>query len=68
MVDGDCASQISPGWRFIEQVQDLLFGSARAGDIKDVVIGQLYNLGNALSGLCRRLRLPLAQSLIQFFR
>ena len=33
------ASQISPGRGFIEQVQDLLFGGARAHDIQDVVIG-----------------------------
>ena len=62
------ASQISPGWGFIEQVEDLLFGGARARYIKDVVISELYYFGDALPGLCRRLRLPLAQSLIQFFR
>jgi hypothetical protein len=56
------ANQISPGWGLIEQVEDLLFGGARARDIKDVVIGELNNLGDALPGLCRRLRLPLAQS------
>ena len=56
------ASQISPGWGFIEQVEDLLFGGARARDIKDVVIGELYNLSDALPGLCRCLRFPLAQS------
>ena len=42
------ASQISPGWGFIKQVEDLLFGGARARDIKDVVIGELYNLSDAL--------------------
>ena len=62
------ASQISPGWGFIEQVEDLLFGGARARDIKDVVIGKLYNLNDALPGLSRRFRLPLAQSSIQFLR
>jgi len=62
------ASQISPGWGFIEQVEDLLFGGARARDIKDVVIGELYNLNDALPGLSRRFRLPLAQSSIQFLR
>ena len=56
------ASQISPGRGFIEQVQDLLFGGARARDIKDVVIGELYNLSDALPGLRRRLRFLLAQS------
>jgi len=54
------ASQISPGWGFIEQVEDLLFGGARTRDIKDVVIGKLYNLNDALPGLSRRFRLPLA--------
>ena len=29
------ASQISPGWGLIEQVEDLLFGGARARDVKD---------------------------------
>lgn len=62
------ASQISPGWGFIDQVEDLLFGSARPRDIKDVVIGEFDNLGDALSGFCRRLRLPLAQSSVQFLR
>ena len=62
------ASQISPGWGFIEQVEDLLFGGARARDIKDVVIGEFYNLSDALPGLCRRLRLPLAQSSVEFLR
>lgn len=33
------ASQILPGWGFIEQGQDLLFGGARERDIQDVVIG-----------------------------
>jgi hypothetical protein len=56
------ASQISPGWGFIEQIQDLLFGSARTRDIKDVVIGELYNFSDALPGLCRCLWFPLAQS------
>src|ERR1035438_1105212 len=56
------AGQISPGWGFIEQVEDLLFGGARARDIKDVVIGEFYNLNDALPGLSCRLRFPLAQS------
>ncbi len=54
------ASQISPGWGLIEQVEDLLFGGARTRDIKNVVIGELYNLTDALSGLRRCLRFPLA--------
>src|ERR1035438_1801986 len=49
------ASQISPGWGLIEQVQDLLFGGARTGDVKHVVISEVYHLGDALSGFCRRL-------------
>ncbi|HUE23057.1 MAG TPA: hypothetical protein VMQ86_15335 [Bryobacteraceae bacterium] len=55
------ASQISPGWGFIEQVEDLLFGGTRARDVKDIVIGQLYHLGDAPPGLCGGLRFPLAQ-------
>ena len=62
------ASQISPGWGLIEQVEDLLFGGARARDVEDVVIGEFYDLGDALPGFCRRLRLPLAQSSVQFLR
>lgn len=58
----------SPGWGFIEQVEDLLFGGTRARDIKDAVIGQLYHLSDTLPGLCRRFRLPLAQSSIQLLR
>ena len=34
----------------------------------DVVIGELYNLTDALPSLCRCLRLPLAQSSVQFLR
>jgi hypothetical protein len=49
------ASQISPGWGFIEQVEDVLFGGARARYIQDVVSGQLYNLSDAFPGLCRTL-------------
>ena len=62
------ASQISPGWGFIEQVEDLLFGGARAREIEDTVIGEFYDLGNALPYLRRRLWLPLAQSSVQFLR
>jgi hypothetical protein len=40
------------GWGFIEQVEDLLLGDARALDIRDVAIGELYNLSDALPGLC----------------
>ena len=45
---------------FIEQVENLLFGDARARDIKNVVIGEFYNLSDALPGLSRRFRLPFA--------
>jgi hypothetical protein len=62
------ASQISPGRGFIKQVEDLLFGGARARDVKDVVIGEFYDFINPLPGFCRRLRLPLAQSSVQFLR
>src|SRR5579871_1231967 len=62
------ASQISPGWGFIEQVEDLLFGGARACDVKDAVIGEFDHLSDTLPGFCRRFRLPLAQSSIQFLR
>ena len=62
------ASQISPDRGFIEQVEDLLFGGARARDIKEILIGELYRLHDALPGLCRRIRLPLAQSLVQLLR
>jgi len=37
------SSKISPGWGFIEQVEDLLFAGARAGGLKDVVIGESYD-------------------------
>jgi hypothetical protein len=60
------ASQISPGWGFIKQVQDFLFGYARARNIKEILIGEIDHLRNALSGFCRRIRLPLAQSVVQF--
>src|SRR5437764_221530 len=62
------ANQISPGWGFFEQVEDLLFGAARARDIQDVVIGELYYLSDALPGFCRCLRFPLAQSSVWFLR
>jgi hypothetical protein len=62
------ANQISPGPGFIEQVENLLFRRARARDVKYVVIGEFYHLGDALSGFCRSLRLPLAQSGVQFLR
>src|SRR5215472_9157508 len=41
------ASKISPGWGFIEQVQDILFSGARARDIQGVVIGEFCHLGDA---------------------
>lgn len=53
---------MSPGWGLIEQVQDLLFSRARASNIEDVVIGEFYHFSDALPGLSRRFRLPLAQS------
>ena len=62
------ASQISPGWGFIEQVEDLLFGGARARNVKDVVIGEFHYLCDTLSGFCRSLRPPLAQPSVQFLR
>ena len=62
------ASQISPGWGLIEQVEDLLFGGARTSDIKDVAIGEIYNLGDTLPCLRRRFRLPVAQSSVQLLR
>lgn len=52
--------QNSPGWGFVKQVEDLLFGRAGACDVKQVVIGEIYNLGDALPRLCRRFRLPVA--------
>ncbi len=54
-------SQISPGWGFIEQVENFLFGRAGLRDIQGVVIGEIHDLDNALSGLCCHLRFPLAQ-------
>ena len=35
------ANQISPGWGSIEQVEDLLYGDARAREIKHILIGEL---------------------------
>jgi len=46
-------SQISPGWGFIEQAEDLLFGGTGARGVKDVVIGEFYYLSDALSGEIR---------------
>jgi hypothetical protein len=54
------ASEISPGWGLIEQIEDVLFGGARAHEVKDVAIGELYKLNDALPGLCRCLRFPIA--------
>lgn len=62
------ANQISPGRGFIEQVEDVLFGGARARDIEDIVVGELDHLGDAHPRLCRRFRLPLAQARVQLFR
>jgi hypothetical protein len=45
------ASQTSPGWGLIEQVEDFLFGGAGARHVKDVVIGEFYDLGDTLPGL-----------------
>jgi len=42
------ANQISRGWGSIEQVENLLFSGARARDIKDVVIGEVYYFSDAL--------------------
>jgi len=56
------ASQISPGWGFVEQVEDFLFGGARARDIKEILIGEFDHFRDALPGLSRRIGLPLAIS------
>ena len=47
------ASQISLGWGFIEQVEDLLFGGARARDIQEILIGEFDHLHDALPITCR---------------
>jgi hypothetical protein len=60
------ASQISPGWGLIEQIEDFLFEGARASDIQYVVIGEFYHVRDALPGLCRYLGFPLAQSSVNF--
>ncbi len=57
------ASQTSPGRGFIEQLEDLLFAGPRARGINEFLIGELDRLQDALPGLGRRIRLPLAQSL-----
>jgi hypothetical protein len=44
-----------------------LFGCARAQQIKNVLVGQLDNLGYAPSHLVGRLRSPLSQLGIQLF-
>jgi len=36
------ASLISPACGFIKQVEDLLFGGARARDIEEILIGEFY--------------------------
>ena len=59
------ASQMSPGCGLIEQVENLLFGGARAHQIESVVVGELDDLRCALSHLSRRFRLPLAQPCVQ---
>lgn len=42
--------------------EDVLLGGPRARDIKDVVIGEVYKLSDALPGLCGCFRLPFPQS------
>jgi hypothetical protein len=59
------ANHTSPGCGFIEQVQNFLFGSARAHQVEDVVVGEIDDFRDALSHLGGRLRLPLAQPRVQ---
>jgi hypothetical protein len=42
-----------------------LFGCARTQEIENVVVGQIYDLRDALSHLGGRLRLPFAQPGVQ---
>jgi hypothetical protein len=53
------ANQTSPGCGLIEQVQNFLFGRARAHQIQNVVIGEIDDFGDALPYLCGSLRPPL---------
>ena len=61
------ASQISPGWGFIEQVEDLLFGGARARDIfgqRNRALG--WVLAATISILALVLAWPPARQLFHF--
>lgn len=44
--------------RFVEKVQDLLFGRARTRNVKHAVIGQFDHLSDTLSHLLLRYALP----------
>jgi hypothetical protein len=59
------ANQTSPGCGLIEQVENLLFSSARADQIQHVLVGEFDDLRHALSHLSGRFRLPLAQPCVQ---
>ena len=59
------ASQTSPGWGFIKQVENLLFGGARAGDVQKILIGEVDDFGDALPGLRGGFGLPGAQPSVQ---
>jgi hypothetical protein len=59
------ANHTSPGWGLIEQVEDLLFGASRPGEIKNIMVGEINYFRDAFSRIGGRLRLPLAQPSIQ---
>ena len=56
---------MSPGCGLIEQVENLLFGGARAHQIENIVVGEFNDLRYALAYLSRRFRLPLAQPCVE---
>jgi hypothetical protein len=53
------------GWRLTQHVEDILFGDARASDVKNIVVSQINDFRDAIPCLGSRLRLPLAQARVQ---
>jgi hypothetical protein len=57
----------SPGFGLIEQIEDALLCRSRTGQVQNVLVGKIDNLGNALPHLLGGLRLPMPQRIIQSF-
>jgi len=62
------ASQTSPGRGLIDEVQNLLLHGPRPQQVKSVLVGKIDNLRQGLAYLGSRLRTPLPQPRVEYFK